>query len=130
MLAEHYAQALIELGEKAHSERLILVLKKKGHLALLPSIVREYGKLSERQGRQEEGELVVARKEDIDELKTYIKEYAAHLETGFPSGRIVENPALIGGFVLRKGEHEVDASYRTRLLNLYNALMKVSVAAK
>lgn len=127
MLAETYAQALIGLSEKADSGALLGVLKRKGHMALLPSIVREYEKLAAKRAAARAGELRVAQRADVEMLQEEIAKYAAQMEISLPHARVAEDPTIVGGFILSKGEREVDASYKTRLLELYQRLMRVRV---
>jgi len=47
MLAQNYAKALYELGsKKEHVPLLRQMLARRGHLALMPSILSEYQKLA------------------------------------------------------------------------------------
>lgn len=56
-LARMYAEALYKTGrgkvEKEHGKHLVIALKRRGHLALLPRIAAEYEKLLERESRSD-----------------------------------------------------------------------------
>ena len=92
-------------------ERLIALMKRRGHEHLLPRI---YARLTRASARRSERELAVARKEDAPEAKK---------ELGITDDvRAVVIPELIGGWRYRDGAHLRDASHKRALLELFRKI--------
>ena len=99
-LAQRYARvaALVD------TDQLIAYLKHRGHLSLLPKIVRALQRM-----RTSVEVVTVAREHD-----------ATHLKKKFPGAAIVVDPKIVGGYIARSGTTITDASYRRSLVQLYH----------
>ncbi len=103
-LAQNYA-AIIEEGMP--TEKVVAHMKTKGHLSLLPRILR----ILERAKTAEET-ITVAREADT-----------AKISKKFPNARVVIDPKIVGGWFAKKGTAVTDATYRKALVSIYkNAL--------
>jgi F0F1-type ATP synthase delta subunit len=101
-------------------ESLIALLKRRGHLALLPKIIRSIQELGIR-AEKESGLLVTLG--DHAHLKRFEAEIEATAKEVFgdASSRSVSvDPTLVGGFVLKRGDVRVDASYKRHLISFFN----------
>lgn len=127
MLAQHYAQAIFDAKKDATAEVLVRLLKQKGHSPLLPQIVREYEKLLRKDERASTAEIRVSNKSDIARLKDRIASYETELAFSANDARIVEDPSIVGGFIIKQGAREVDGSFRARLIKLYRNLIAVTI---
>ena len=130
MPARTYAHALydaLQRGGELDAEKLVnnflAVVKTKGHRSLLPAILREYEKLVLSRAALDRGVLEVAKESDVTAHKERIKVAAKTLGASVETLEVRENPALVGGFVLRKEAEQYDASYRRQLLALYRKLI-------
>lgn len=103
-------------------QNLEQLLRDRGHAMLLPRILREYEKLAASKLVADRGVLEVARESDTRNLREEIGTAARELGVDLEEAEVVENDAVVGGFILRKTEAQVDASYRRRLLDLYQRL--------
>ena len=124
-----YAQALSAvvsegtLSEKQAWEGFTALLKRKGHLSLLPLIGKELERLGVRHKKQ--GALVTLGKEE--DSKTYAKEIQKVLkEVGSKErSEVVIDERLIGGFRVEANNKLTDRSHRKSLLELYRRLTQV-----
>ncbi|MDO8552681.1 MAG: F0F1 ATP synthase subunit delta [bacterium] len=119
-----YAKALWEIVEggmapKAAVKRLCEVLGARGRLGLLPKIARSFSILSSRDRSKNSVVLKVARSSDakhaLKEAGTFLKD--AGIKLGDVRTDVEES--LIGGWRLEAGELLRDASYKRRLLDIY-----------
>lgn len=101
-LAHTYALALKDTDIK----KVVAYMKAKGHLSLLPQILR----IMER-SPQRGDVLTVAKEEDI-----------AGAQKRFPEAEVSVDPRIVGGFLLRKAGRVTDATYRKALVNIYTAV--------
>jgi len=99
--------------------RLDTVLEKRGHQKLRTSIYAQLRKYEALRESSETPVVTVAKEGDFKRLKTAIS--AALDTTGAGEGHTkdVVDERLTGGFIVRHKNTEVDASYRTKLLSLY-----------
>ena len=122
-LPGEYAQALLELSKekspKEATDNLIALLKEKGHSSLLPSILEEYLKASERERDSETIVLTIAKTKDASKFKAELQEHMEHSDAAFT--KEVVDETIIGGYILEKGEMVIDASYKKKLLLLYQS---------
>ena len=114
-LARTYAEVIIEKGsDTGFLNRLISYMKAKGHLSLLPSVLRVLERTPEK------GEVVVtlAKKEDATKHKIGIE--AAIKSTGAAGRhRTAIDPRIVGGYMVVGGGKAVDKSFRSALVSLY-----------
>lgn len=124
--ARAYALAVVsQIATESTPDRMVSslmhALKKKGELSLLPKIVREVSKELERRGKTEHTTLTIARASDAASIQTSLASQPsssnAHID------RVVVDNRLVGGFTLGSAGSYLDASYRTRLIKLFNSLV-------
>lgn len=125
MLAKYYSLALaLALAGKTGQEledtlvRFFSLIKEKGHLALLPHILRELDRYASLLSARESVTITTpapASPEQVANIKKEFREY------GIGEAELVQNldTFLIGGFTLRTKDMRIDASYRNQLLRLY-----------
>jgi len=99
-LAQRYATVLKSVDAK----KVLAYMKHKGHLSLLPKVLRALEREPEGGDR-----VVVAHEKDVSKLK---KKY--------PDARVDVDQKLVGGFIARSGSTVTDASYRHALVQLYH----------
>jgi len=122
-LASGYAYALYELRKNKNlsSEevvsKLIGTLKSKGHVKLLPQIINEFEKITDKGRDKVTTTLACAREKDFVKYRNKLEEYSTDGDTGFTE-EIVDD-TLIGGFVIQKDDVIVDGSYKKKLLLIY-----------
>ncbi len=103
-LAKNYATVLSEVTV----ESLIEYMKKKGHLSLLPQVVR-----------------ILERTQDDRTLVTVAnKKSATALRARFPDAKIILDPRIVGGHLVRQGARITDATYRRALVEIYKRVTK------
>ena len=115
-LAHTYAQTLESLGTKDAAEKVIERMRAKGHLSLLPQVVR----ILERSDSVEHTVLTVAKKEDA-------QKHAGAITTlgGDPkNAKVVVDPRIVGNYMARHGQKFIDASYRRQLVSLYQKTIR------
>lgn len=127
---EAYARALYTTARGKSPEEqarvfevLLDLLRKRGHESLIPKIHRTFAMLISTEEEKDEVELTLAKASYFDRFESDIRDT---VKKHFGDARIqsvirIDN-SLIGGYVVRKGDREVDASYKTHLLSLFNAL--------
>lgn len=114
-IKEQYVKATATLvSEGADLEKTIggmrEVMARRGHLRLLPAVLKSLTTLLERRARDSAPRLTLAREAD------------AKLYTELAQGaQIVIDENIIGGYIYKNGNKKTDGSYRTKLLNWYKA---------
>ncbi|KKS84740.1 MAG: hypothetical protein UV60_C0015G0008 [Parcubacteria group bacterium GW2011_GWA2_43_11] len=130
MKAKQYAEALFlaartkgdaELDSIASQFRLLL--EKKGHLALLPAIVRELDKLFAQRNSGAEIVIRVAKLTDAETLRERIEADILTLNATHLEKRILVDETLIGGYEVRAYGQRIDRTYKRSLLTLYTNLI-------
>lgn len=124
-LAHAYAKVLHDADSaglgKAFADKMVAYMKSKGHLSLLPSVL----KISSRLGTQDTAVLVCAKKEDVGKYKTEISNAFKTLgHTGHHDTVIDSN--IVGGFTVRANGNVVDNSFRSTLVSLYRNIIHSS----
>lgn len=117
-LAHAYAATIRDSGKppKAFADQLIAFMRARGHLSLLPEIVR----ILEREPAVEGVPVVtVATKASLETLSREIKDALAALDKKGEEVREVIDPRAVGGYSVRAGSKIIDASYRAALVSLY-----------
>ncbi len=109
-------------GEEASAVRSLLVtLLERDRIALLPAITRAYHDLIDARAGIEKAVITTAAALDERERRSLIE----RLERA--SGKrlrptFAHDPSLIGGALVRIGDHQIDGSVRTRLASLRERL--------
>lgn len=94
----------VSVAAAVDTKKFVSYLKKRGHLSLLPRIVRALER-SHTQGRV----VLVASQDAVT---------GAHKK--FPDASVVVDPKVVGGYIVRDGSTVTDASYRNALVQLYH----------
>lgn len=122
MNAQMYAHALYratrgkdEATQRAYTESLVTVLKKRGHESLLPAILASFTRATEKKGVKTV--ITVAREEDAAEAQRVLEEYATEFDTA--QHEVAVDDTIIGGYVIRGNDKILDRSFKSALLNLY-----------
>ncbi len=99
---------------------LIETLRSRGHLRLVPGILRllEADRASER----EETLLTLARTGDRERLAKDIAKAATELGVSAEVAAVRTDETLVGGFTLSSGNRLLDRSYKRALVDLYRTL--------
>jgi F0F1-type ATP synthase delta subunit len=112
-LAANYA-ALLSGG--ADMKKTLAYMKSRGHLSLLPQIVR----ILERRSA-EGGSVVVtvAKESDAKKFSSKIAEALKTLGADMKTARTVVDERAVGGYAVRTPSALVDRSFRTALITIY-----------
>lgn len=134
MTADHYAAAIFEAtkgrGEDETNQRiaaLLHLLRRNGHMKLLPRIAAAVERRIAEDARGREVELGVAQRHDRERFAPMVDRYREAL--GVPLDASVRerfDETLIGGFRLRTQGALVDATHKRALLDLYGKLSRVN----
>lgn len=128
-MKKHYINAVVELLLRGMDVAVVLsnlqtVLKKKGHAGIHVQILS--GVLQRLQSQQSTNgsTLIVAKDEDVKKLAAAIKESLEKLGGTVADTKIITDETIIGGYIaLYKGQ-SIDASYKKKLVTLYQAITK------
>ncbi len=117
------ALELVTASEPALVRALLFTLLERGRIALLPAIARAHRDLLDARAGVEKAVITTATELDESERRALVE----RLERA--SGKTLRatfaaDPSLIGGVLLRIGDHQLDGSVRTRL-----AVMRDRLAA-
>lgn len=106
---------LVRAGTPDVSEKLIAYMKVRGHLSLLPQVVR----ILEREGVSEaSGEVVVAREKDLERYRADIAQALEAIKA--TDHRVRIDAGAVGGYRVRNKTHMVDATLRSALVRIYH----------
>jgi len=119
MNAKNYAQALKQALYKEDDfekiwQNFLMVLKKRGVLKLLPKILAVLEK--DLNQKSERKLLTIATEKDRENI--IIKNNIA------PEVQVKVDNSILGGYRLESPGELLDASYKTKLLELYRAIIK------
>lgn len=117
-LANAYARLILDAPEgkagQAFAEKLVAYMKAKGHLSLIPTMLR----IAERIPRKDTATVTVRSEADVVKLKPKIKESLKVL--GYDDKpEIVVDPDIVGGYTAVFAGKAVDKSFRSALLAVY-----------
>jgi F0F1-type ATP synthase delta subunit len=119
----HAIKAALKSGQKPDVvlKNLEQVLARRGHSQLLGRILRTFERELGRGANHLEPTLVVAREKDAKSplVTKLMKELSVE-----SSPRIIVDETVIGGAKLSLNHTEIDATYKTALINLYQAITK------
>lgn len=129
-----YAQALWEMVSGAPGvegmdvkkavHAMFARLEKDGRALLMPRVGRAFVRIAERESRKRDLVLTVAREADISAAKKEVNGYIESLGISSEDLKTQVDDTLIGGWRLEGNERLVDASYKSRLLDLYNRVTR------
>lgn len=130
MKAEQYAEAIIlasqgksEEGISHITERVVALMKERGHIALLPKVVREIERIQKRLERSAYCTVRVAQESDVFSMKDGIAKDVSLLEAESLPKKIIIDTSLVGGYEVRANGKRIDRTYKRSLLSLYNTLL-------
>ena len=114
------ANALLE-GTTPQAGNLVRLLLERGRIAALPEVVAEYRRLADRASGVVRAEVTaavpVSDAEAASVRRTLAEKLGGDVET-----TLRQDPAILGGLVIRIGDRVIDGSVRTRLEQLRAAL--------
>lgn len=124
--AQAYAVAVVSAATDSTRESeavaaLVDVLKEHGELNLLPKIIREVRREIARNVTVRSNTLTLARSTDEKAAKEVLLQSTSLKD--MKVDRIVIDPRLVGGFTIGNATQFVDASYRSKLISLFNSLV-------
>lgn len=108
-------------GTMPQAANLVRLLLEHGRIAALPQVVAHYRRLADRASGVVRAEVTTA--VPVDEtLTARIRRTLSERLGGAVETTVRQDPALLGGLVVRIGDRVIDASVRTRLQQLRAAL--------
>ena len=117
-LANAYAELVKDAPEGKEgvqfADRLVAYMKAKGHLSLLPRVL----KIAERLPKKGEAVVTVGSEADLAKLKPKIKESLKTMGTEEKPSVIID-PRIVGGYLARFGGKAIDKSFRSALTAVY-----------
>lgn len=127
MHAEKYATAVRELIDAGKPEDEIVkgmtrALRARGHLRLLPRILRILEQSAKTKNKREQPVLSVACAKDTEVHASAITQSQMLLGIGDKKIETVIDETLVGGYLIRHGSTQIDASYKKALITLYRAV--------
>jgi F0F1-type ATP synthase delta subunit len=120
----HYAQTLAHAAShdadsgKAFTNRLVAYLTSRGRARLLPGILAAYEKLANRPSAKPR--VIVAKASAHEALSGAIKKDVQAL--GADAVEVTVDDSLVGGYIVRTTDAQIDRSYKTSLLDLYRRI--------
>jgi F-type H+-transporting ATPase subunit delta len=122
-----YAQALWSLVERGMDLKKAVhavheKLASEGRSSLMPRVARAFERLAERENRKRGFVLTVAHEKDAEGAKKEAKTYTSEFGIDVADLKTQVDDSLIGGWRLEGNERLVDASYKQRLLELFNSV--------
>lgn len=123
-LAEKYAQGLYNAAtaesgkQNAAAKAFVEVLKRRGQLKLLRSVLSEYRKIAEAAARRQKAVVRIADERDGREFRKDID--CALQELGVTEAERVIDPHLIGGVRIETYGAMYDRTYRRALIDLFH----------
>lgn len=122
-LAHTYA-AVVQTAEsqklgKPFADKLLEYMKAKGHLSLLPQVMRLLARMPKKGGAV----VAVAKKGDADKYKNEIASALKALNVS-GSHHTVEDARIVGGYMVRSRSGVVDKTFRSALVSLYRSIAR------
>lgn len=117
-------QTLLHAGEKPDVvfANLKAVLERRGHLRLLPRILRVLEREVAQSEKSRQAKVIVARASDAD--SALVAELMQEIGTTKSQVHVLVDETIIGGAIVRHNHTESDASYKTALYTLYQSITK------
>ncbi len=132
MTTKEYAQALYAISKEYPRETLgkdfVAYLSAQGRLALLPNILRAVEKIEAQELRAKTCLVIGADEKSSHEGMKHAKEFITLLgeDSAEWSIRSSTDPSLIGGYIIRTPERELNMSDKHGLYRLYEKLRNAS----
>jgi F-type H+-transporting ATPase subunit delta len=103
------------------ARNLARLLVERGRVAVLPLVLEQYERLTDRESGVLRAEVVTAVPVD-KQLEQRIRKQLADRLGGEVETTVRQDPSILGGLVIRIGDRVIDGSVRTRLEQLRAAL--------
>ena len=128
-MKDSYLQAVLALlNEGKDPKEVVAGLKKTmqlhGHEPLLRSVLKGVIRVLEA-GRHDRTKITVARESDAKKHAEAIKRAMSEVGTTAEDSDTIIDETIIGGFVVEANAQIVDASYKHKLLYLYQNLTRI-----
>lgn len=119
-LARAYAAVIADAEEKKGTadfvKKLVALMKARGHLSLLPQIVR----ILDREQRDANVPVVtVAKEADAKKFAKPIHDALSKLGAETKQHELFLDPQAVGGYTVRAGSRLIDKTFRSALISLY-----------
>ena len=126
MLKQDYATAVLQILDAGNDIGVVLPklkaqLERKGHKNLYPSILKEVIHGLERKNHARIPEVRVAREGDLKKHKAHIEALLKTITNETEYTTTIDE-TLIGGAVVEHNSKIIDASFKKKLMALYQAL--------
>ena len=130
MRPSSYAKALFAVaGEGTLSEEKLLehflgTLRTNGHVHMLPRVLRAYERILAKHTKKETIEVTTATELSQTEVATLLRKepFANVLTTLHKRVERKVDSSVVGGAIVRTSGTRIDASYKRKLLDLYQSL--------
>ncbi len=128
-MKKHYINAVTQLLLQGKDVAVVLsnlkkVLTKKGHTGIHTQILSGVMQRLLSQQNTDGSTLIVAKAEDVQKLATAIKQSLEKLGGKVEEAKVITDKTLIGGYIALHKGHTIDASYKTKLVALYQSITK------
>lgn len=117
--AELIRQALARNADASFAEKMIVYMKKRGHLSILPAALKKVQAMGDMKGT---AQVLLAH---ADDAKTFAPRIASALATlGAEKGYDIRvDDRAVGGYSVRANGKVIDQSYRKSLVELYQRVI-------
>lgn len=122
MIARDYALGMKDMLKEGNTLESLLtslesVLARRGQEKLKPRILRELSRLLEKHD-EHQTVVIVTNEDDLHTFKDEIKDAEHALKV---TGKTVPvtDPSIVGGFIVRTQNAQIDRSYKRALIDLY-----------
>jgi F0F1-type ATP synthase delta subunit len=121
-----YVQAVMELVSNGSDIEQVLgnlraVMKARGHSKALPAVLRDIVRAFEQEIDENLPTITVARAADVTALTADIKTALVTLGATGSYTTLIDD-TIIGGIIATYNHRQIDQSYRTKLVTLYQSI--------
>lgn len=127
--AQQYAEALYRAAHTTDSavhdalvDRFVALVRERGHIGLLPTILREYEAIVHERSTGEEVHLRVAHTRDRERYAERIATDIRTLSAGSQNVHTIVDESAIGGYAIEANGTRIDRTYKHALLELYSSI--------
>lgn len=127
MHKDEYAHALMlalkgvdEKEATKRAERFVALLRRAGHIRLLPKILATYERTTAERARKDGVVVSVAKEADAHTYANDIKKAAAELGASHEALTIRADETLVGGYSVKTRDKIIDRSFKRALLTIYH----------
>jgi len=127
-MKDQYTQAVLEVLHSGGEPKKVLqglkeTLAKRGHGKLEGAVLRSVYRKLQSQKSSKEAVVIVAKDEHLQKQKQAIQNALKSLSSSADYDVDIDE-SIIGGVIVRTKNQIVDASYKTKLVNLYRSITK------